>query len=122
MLVMGYVLIVYLFIFVLICVEMIFILCLYYKDENEEVFLFFIKIYNIFICLICKKRFGVVEIFLLYIDLEKVKEFNDEKKLELLLFIWKKFLFCLDKICFISNLFVVVFVVVIFFLFVIVKL
>lgn len=74
MLVIGYVLIVFLIIFVIICVEMIFILCLYYEEDNKEIFLFFRKIYNIFICVICKKRFGFVRVYLFYIDFKKVEE------------------------------------------------
>lgn len=71
MLVIGYVLIVFLIIFVIICVEMIFIfLCLYYIEENKEIFLFLRKIYNIFNCVICKKRFGLVRVYLFYIDLK----------------------------------------------------
>lgn len=76
MLVIGYVLIVFLIIFVIICVEMIFILCLYYIEENKEIFLFLRKIYNIFNCVICKKRFGLVRVYLFYIDLKKVEELD----------------------------------------------
>lgn len=74
MLVIGYVLIVYLIIFVIICVLMIFILCLYYKDENKEIFLMFKKMYNVLICVICKKKFIVVDV--LSIELENLEEFD----------------------------------------------
>lgn len=120
--VMGYVLTVYLLISALICVETIFILRLHHKDENEQMSPFFTKIYNILTCSTCKKRSGAVETSSSHIDLEKVKEFNDEKKPEPLSLTWKKLSSRLDKICFISNLSVVVFVAVIFFLLVTVKL
>lgn len=120
--VMGYVLTVYLLISALICVETIFILRLHHKDENEEVSPFFTKIYNILTCSTCKKRSGAVETSSSQIDLDKVMEFNDEKKPEPLPLTWKKLSSRLDKICFISNLSVVIFVAVIFFLLVTVKL
>lgn len=121
--VIGYVLTLYLLISALICVETIYILRLHHKEENEEVSPFFTKIYNILTCATCKKRSGTVKTSSSsHINLTKVEEFNDQKKPEPLPITWKKLSSRLDKICFISNLCVVIFVGVIFFLLVTVKL
>lgn len=115
MFVIGYVLFVYLFIFVLICVEIIYILCFYYWEENEKIVLFYVKIYRLFICFFCilgNKWIGIVRNFLLNVDLEDIK---DIEKLEVVFLIWKILVCCLDWICFLSNLFIVVLVVIVFF-------
>lgn len=119
--VIGYVLTVYLMISAIICVETIIILRLHHTDENKEVSPLFRKIYNIITCVSCKKNIGRVKAYSSAIELEKVEEFEEQKKPEALRLTWKKLSSRIDTICFISSLSSVIIVGVVFFVIVTVK-
>lgn len=119
--VIGYVLTVYLLISALICVETIYILRLHYREENENIASFYVKIYRLFTCSFRtsgNKRTGTVRNFSSNIDLEDIQ---DPEKSEASPLTWKILASCLDRICFLSNLSIVVLVAIVFFVIVNVK-
>lgn len=119
--VIGYVLTVLLIISAIICVETIFILRLHHEEDNKEIPPFFRKIYNILTCATCKKRSGSVRAYSSHTDFKKVEEMAKQKKPDVLPITWKKLSSCLDSFCFISSLFSVIIVGVVFFIIVAVK-
>lgn len=119
--VIGYVLTVFLIISAIICVETIFILRLHHTEENKEIPPFLRKIYNILNCATCKKRSGSVRAYSSHTDLKKVEELDKQKKPDVLPLTWKELSSCLDSFCFISSLFSVIIVGIVFFIIVAVK-
>lgn len=119
--VIGYVLTVFLIISAIICVETIFIIRLHHTEENKEIPPFLRKIYNILNCATCKKRSGSVRAYSSHTDLKKVEELDKQKKPDVLPLTWKELSSCLDSFCFISSLFSVIIVGIVFFIIVAVK-
>lgn len=114
--VIGYVLTVFLIISAIICVETIFILRLHHKEENKEIPPFFKQIYHTLTCATCKKRSGSVRAYSSHTDLKKVEEIDKQKKPDVLPLTWKKLSSSLDRFCFISSLFSVIIVGVVFYI------
>lgn len=119
--VIGYVLTVFLIISAIICVETIFILRLHHTEENKEISPFLRKIYNILNCATCKKRSGSVRAYSSHTDLKQVEELDKQKQPDVLPLTWKELSSCLDSFCFISSLFSVIIVGIVFFIIVAVK-